>query len=69
MTVLNLVSLLVLISSTKSKRSLAAHVILACTVKSNHPPRIIENIPKSINKRLSEISIDENSFNQSAPLY
>ena len=37
--------------------------------KSNHPPRIIENIPKSINKRLSEISIDENSFNQSAPLY
>ena len=37
--------------------------------KSNHPPRIIENIPKSINKRLSEISIDETSFNQSAPLY
>ena len=37
--------------------------------KSNHPPRIIENIPKSINKRLSEISIDENSFNKSAPLY
>ena len=32
--------------------------------KSNHPPRIIENIPKSINKRLSEISIDESSFNQ-----
>ena len=24
--------------------------------KSNHPPRIIENIPKSINRRLSEIS-------------
>ena len=37
--------------------------------KSNHPPRINENIPKSINKRLSEISIDETSFNQSAPLY
>ena len=33
-------------------------------------PRIIKkNIPKSINKRLSEISIDETSFNQSAPLY
>ena len=31
-TVLNLVSWLVLISSTKSKRSLAAHAILACTV-------------------------------------
>jgi len=37
--------------------------------KSNHPPRIIENIPKSINKRLSEISIDESSFNHLAPLY
>ena len=37
--------------------------------KSNHPPRIIENIPKSINKRLSEISIDEYSFHQAAPLY
>lgn len=37
--------------------------------KSNHPPRIIENIPKSINKRLSEISIDEQSFNEAVPLY
>ena len=37
--------------------------------KSNHPPCIIENIPKSINKRLSEISIDQNSFNQAALLY
>ena len=37
--------------------------------KSNHPVRIIENIPKSTNKRLSEISIDEYSFNQAAPVY
>ena len=37
--------------------------------KSNHPPRIIENIPKSINKMLSEISIDEDSFSKAAPLY
>ena len=37
--------------------------------KSNHPPRIIENIPKSISKRLSEISIDEDSFSKAAPLY
>ena len=37
--------------------------------KSNHPPHIIENIPKSINKRLSEISIDEDSFSKAAPLY
>ena len=37
--------------------------------KSNHPPRIIGNIPKSINKRLPEISIDEDSFSKAAPLY
>ena len=37
--------------------------------RSNYPPRIIESIPKSINKRLSEISIDEQSFNEAAPLY
>ena len=37
--------------------------------KSNHPPGIIDNIPKSITKRLSEISNDEYSFNEAAPLY
>lgn len=37
--------------------------------KSNHPPSIISNIPLSVNKRLSEISYDEGSFNKAAPLY
>ena len=37
--------------------------------KSNHPPRIIDNIPKSINNRLCEISCDEDSFNKATPLY
>ena len=37
--------------------------------KSNHPPRIIDNIPQSINRRLSEISYDEESFNKAAPTY
>ncbi|KAJ8031645.1 hypothetical protein HOLleu_24901 [Holothuria leucospilota] len=36
---------------------------------SNHPPLIIKNIPESINRRLSNISSDENTFNTSAPLY
>jgi len=36
--------------------------------RSNHPPHIIENIPKSINKRLSEISMDEHLFKEAAPL-
>ena len=30
--------------------------------KSNHPLKIIENIPAATNKRLSEISSDEDSF-------
>ena len=36
---------------------------------SNHPPRIIENIPKSINRRFSEISFDVDSSNEAALLY
>ena len=37
--------------------------------RSNHPPRILQNISKSINKRLSKISSDKESFEQAAPLY
>ncbi|OOZ36136.1 hypothetical protein, partial [Solemya elarraichensis gill symbiont] len=37
--------------------------------KSNHPPRILKNIPESINKRLSEISCDEESFKKSTAQY
>ena len=37
--------------------------------KSNHPPRIISNIPQSINRRLSEISYNKESFEKVAPIY
>ena len=37
--------------------------------ESNHPPIITKNLPKSINKRLSEISSDERSFKRAAPIY
>lgn len=37
--------------------------------KSNHPPCIIKNIPEAINKRLSEISSDEEAFIETAPPY
>ena len=37
--------------------------------KSNHPPNIIRNIPESINRRLSEISSDEDVFKEAAPPY
>ena len=37
--------------------------------KSNHPPCIIKNIPEAINKRLSEISSDADTFKEAAPPY
>ncbi len=38
-------------------------------VKSNHPPTILKNIPEGINKRLAELSSDEEWFNKAKPLY
>ena len=35
----------------------ANNILLYVHKRSNHPPRIIENIPQSINKRPSEISL------------
>ena len=37
--------------------------------KSKHPLQIIENIPKSINEQVSEISCDQDSFDKASPLY
>lgn len=37
--------------------------------KSNHPPNIIKNIPESINRRLSEISSDSETFHQAIAPY
>ena len=31
--------------------------------QSNHPPNILKELPKSINKRISDISCDQNVFN------
>ena len=36
---------------------------------SNHPPSIIKNIPKNINKRLSSINSDEKMFQSTAPQF
>ena len=38
-------------------------------VQSNHPPNIIEEIPKSISKRISVNSHDEEVFKDAAPFY
>ena len=37
--------------------------------ESNHPPITLKNIPAGINKRLSSLSSDKNSFDQAAPPY
>ena len=36
---------------------------------SNHPQKVLENIPKGINRRLSTISANKEIFDKAAPLY
>ena len=36
---------------------------------SNHPPKIIENLPAAISKRVSDISYDHQVFKEAAPIY
>ena len=36
---------------------------------SNHPPSVLKNIPEWINRRLSNLSSDEQMFNSVAPVY
>ena len=38
-------------------------------LESNHPPVLLKNIPEGVNKRLSEISSDEDEFTKAAPQY
>ena len=35
---------------------------------SNHPPKVLENIPKGINRRLSTISASKDIFDKAAPV-
>ena len=42
---------------------------LYVNAKSNHPPNITKNIPLAVNKRLSEISSNEEIFDKAAPTY
>ena len=45
------------------------NVPLCVNNKSNHPPNILRNIPHSTNKRLSQISSDKDSFNNTSAEY
>ena len=37
--------------------------------RSNHPPAILKHLPESINKRISQLSSDQDAFDSSAHLY
>ena len=45
------------------------NIIQYIHVESNHPPNIIKQIPKTIQNRLSQLSSNEEIFNESAPFY
>ena len=45
------------------------NIIQYIHVESNHPPNIIKQVPKTIEKRLSQLSSSEKIFNESAPVY
>ena len=49
--------------------SITDTIIQYIHVESNHPPNIINLIPKTIEKRLSQLSSSEEIFNESAPFY
>ena len=36
---------------------------------SNHPPTVLQQLPKSVRKRISETSSDEQMFKESIPIY
>ena len=45
------------------------NIIQYIHVESNHPPNIIKQIPKTIEKCLSQLSSNKEIFNESAPFY
>ena len=42
---------------------------LYINAKSNHPPTIVKDLPKMINKRLSDLSCNKDEFKKAKPLY
>ena len=45
------------------------NIPLYINVKSNYPPSIIKDLPKMINKRLSDLSCNKEEFDKAKPLY
>ena len=42
---------------------------LFVNTKSNHPPRVLKNIPLGLNRRLSRISANQTLFDAASPVY
>ena len=38
-------------------------------VKSSHPPSVVKQLPKMVNKRISDLSCDESAFNNAKVTY
>ena len=45
------------------------NIPLYINVKSNHPPLIIKDLPKMINKKLSDLSSNKEAFDKAKPLH
>lgn len=58
-----------IISGTYKPFTKPGNVPIYVNRHSNHPPSIIRGIPENINKRLSNISSDEQSFESAIPPY
>ena len=43
--------------------------LLYINIFSNHPPKITQNLPGNINKRINTLSVDETTFNKFKDLY
>ena len=42
---------------------------LYINAKSNHPPKVLRDLPNMINKRLSDLSCNEEEYEKAKPLY
>ena len=46
-----------------------SNIIIYVNIKWNHPPAVLQAVPRGINERLSAISSDMESLNKAAPPY
>ena len=67
--IVNFLDITLDLQSSKHYPYTKGNVPLYVCKKSNYPPSILKNIPDSINKWLSEISLDRECFDKAKPMY